>query len=246
MGGHRPLTWSGLPTYKAAPAAHASGGGPARRGRPPGAAALGAPAARGQALLKQLVRVGVRHRGEARWRKDVRWVQEGPAQAIDYKMLRIEGVQVGDWRGRQGAVRHGIAVGSLCCMTHLQSAEGMQAAIVRHVRNSAAQARQHCAKPSTRAEAMLHIWQPKARQDVVGNLPACCARQAGTYMQACMQRGKACESSTILYKTGKVLVDVTPKLLLSLTGSDRRAGDRRVPGSAVAQSLGGQPRGRCV
>lgn len=139
MGGHRPLTWSGLPTYKAAPAAHASGGGPAQRGRPPGAAALGTPAAWGQALLKQLVRVGVWHRGEARWREDVRWVQEGPAQAIDYEVLWIEGVQVGSGGGVQGAVRHGIAVGSLRCMTHLQSAEGMQGAIVRPVKDGAAQ-----------------------------------------------------------------------------------------------------------
>ena len=111
-------------TDKAAAPAQVPGGGPAPwRGPPMGAAASRAAPSRAaptrrQALLKQLVRVGVRHRGEARGRKDMRWVEECASQAVHDEVLWVEGVQVGCWRGRQAAAGHSLAVGGLRCTWH--------------------------------------------------------------------------------------------------------------------------------
>ena len=106
-------------TDKAAAPAHAPRGGPAAwRGHPAGAAASRAAPTWRQALLKQLVRVGIRHRGKARGRKDVRRVQKCASQAVHNEVLWVEGVQVGCGRGRQAAAGHSLAVGSLRCTWH--------------------------------------------------------------------------------------------------------------------------------
>ena len=59
--------------------------------------------------------MGIWDRREAGRRKDMRRVQEGPAEPIHYQVLGVEGVQIGGWRSVKGAACHSMAVGCLRC-----------------------------------------------------------------------------------------------------------------------------------
>ena len=191
-------------TNKAAAPAHAPRGGPAPwRGHPAGAAASRAAPTWRQALLKQLVRVGVRHRGKARGRKDMRWVEKCASQAVHDEVLWVKGVQVGRWRGRQAAAGHSLAVGSLRCTWHAYQSHSFRSSrtqdltifgfvcqIFMYARHRA------CCHLLWKVVQLTQLWQDSSKGHCLGG-------------------------HTILHKAGKVLVDVAAELcLVSVAGCD--------------------------